>query len=151
MKTNINVDMDEGWWRYVYNYQMYSSLSIAIPKDQLMYSCIYLSLSISIYIYFIYICVCVWFIYLNCWILHNIDRIEVLANSWATRKSYQILILQMSHNVTFMKKWALINGNATTIKTLVFSSQTGWHNIIFSDAWGEWQKNANAEPNKCLG
>jgi hypothetical protein len=59
MKTNINVDMDEGWWRYVYNYQMYSSLSIAIPKDQLMYSCIYLSLSISIYIYIIYIYVCV--------------------------------------------------------------------------------------------
>ena len=30
-------------------------------------------------------------------------------------------------------------------------SYDGLHNIIFSDAWGEWQKNANAEPNKCLG
>ena len=53
MKTNINVDMDEGWWRYVYKNQMHSSLSIAIPKDQLMYSCIYLSLSIYIYMLFI--------------------------------------------------------------------------------------------------
>ena len=51
-----------------------------------------------------------------------------------------------------MKKWALINGNATiTIKTLIFTSHMmGWHNIIFSDAWSEWQKNTNAKPNKCL-